>query len=144
MRGPLEDGVGERGERYLLLQEGLVCLERRFLMHVGDEDGVGGCVAVVEGEQEIDEPGVIAALLQGREDGVEEELAEVVDGVGDECGDAEVVGAAKTGVGGHVVEGNAGEVEEGRPVVRREIREGLVDEQLFSSTFTRVCVERES
>lgn len=49
---------------------------------VAGEDVVGGQVASVEGEEEVAEPGV-GRVDEGVEDWVEEELAEVVDAVGD-------------------------------------------------------------
>lgn len=58
---------------------------------------------------------------EGVEDGVEEELAEVVDGVGDEGCDAEVVGAALGFFRGEGGEVDAGEVEEGVAVVGGEV-----------------------
>ena len=120
-----EDGLGEGGEGDFLVEEGLVGLEQRGFGQVGLEDGVGGQIAAVEGEEEVAEPGV-RGRLQGGEDGVQEELAEVVDAVGDEGGDAEVVGAGlgvRRGEGGEV---DAGEVEEGVFVVGAEVERGLV------------------
>ena len=48
---------------------------------VGGERCVGGEVAAVEGEEKIAQPGV-RGRGEGVEDGVQQELAEVVDGVG--------------------------------------------------------------
>ena len=57
---------------------------------------------------------------------MEEEFAEVVDGVGDEGGDAEVVGAGLGVGGGEGGDVDAGEVEEGVFVVGPVVFVGLV------------------
>lgn len=62
---------------------------------------------------------------QGLEDRVEEELAEVVDGVGDEGCDGEIVGARARFVGGEGFRVDAGEVEEGVFVEGGEFEFGL-------------------
>ena len=123
---PAENSLRERGERYLLPEKGLVLLEQGRAGDVCLEHGVGGQVAAVEGEEEVAQPGVLWALAQGVEDGVQEELAEVVDGVGDEGGDAEVVGAGVGLGGGELCDVDAGEVEEGVAVVGGEVLLGLV------------------
>ena len=125
VRRAAEDGLGERREGDFLVQEGFVLGEQGALGQVGLEDAVGGQVAAVEGEQEVAEPGVRRGL-QGGEDGVQQELAEVVDAVRDEGGDAEVVGAGLGVVRGEGGEVDAGEVEEGVFVVGAEVEGGLV------------------
>ena len=57
---------------------------------------------------------------------MEEELAEVVDAVGDESRDAEVVGAGLGVLFGEGGEVDAGEVEEGVFIVGAEVEGGLV------------------
>jgi len=62
---------------------------------------------------------------EGIEDRVQQQLAEVVDAVGDEGGDGEVVGARLAVRGGEAGEVDAGEVEERVFVVRGELVFGL-------------------
>lgn len=114
----------QRRKRDLLPEEGLVLLEERAAGEVGFKDAVRGEVAPVEGEEEVDEPAV-RGVGEGAEDGVEEELAEVVDGVGDEGRDAEVVGAVLAVFEGERSDVDAGEVEEGVFVVCSEFGFGL-------------------
>lgn len=53
VRRAFEHRVRQGSERYLLVEQGLVLLKQRFLVHVRDEDRVGRRVAVVEGVQEV-------------------------------------------------------------------------------------------
>lgn len=62
---------------------------------------------------------------EGLEDRVEQELAEIVDGIGDEGGDAEIVGARLGVFEGERFEVDAGEVEESVFVVGAEVGFGL-------------------
>lgn len=114
----------QRREGDLLPEEGLVLLEERASGEVGFEDAVRGEVAAVEREEEVDEPAV-RGVGEGAQDGVEEELAEVVDGVGDEGCDAEVVGAVLAVFEGEGFDVDTGEVEEGVFVVCSEFGFGL-------------------
>lgn len=66
-------------------------------------------------------------LGQGIKDRVEEKLAEVVDGVGDQRGDAEVVGALGALFFLEVLEVDTGQVQEGVFVERGEFLLGLDD-----------------
>ncbi|KAJ6264646.1 LOW QUALITY PROTEIN: hypothetical protein Dda_0795 [Drechslerella dactyloides] len=87
----------------------------------GEVDGQGFVfpnVAVVERVEERVDPLVLGAL-EGVEDRVQEELAEI-------RGDGEVVGAGLAVFRGEVVDVDAGEVEEGVLVVRCEFLAGLV------------------
>ena len=90
-------------------------LRQVVLQHV-----VGDQVAPVEGEEQVPQPGVLGAD-EGVEDGVQQEFAEVVDRVGDEGGDAEVVGARARFRAREGFEIDAGEVEEGVAVVGGEV-----------------------
>lgn len=120
-----EDGFGEGGEGDFLVEEGFVGFEEGGFGEVGFEHVVGFQVAAVEGEEEVAEPGVRGGLQRG-EDGVEEEFAEVVDAVGDEGRDAEIV-CSRLGVGlCKRLEVDAGEVEEGVFVIGAEVEGGLV------------------
>lgn len=78
--GAAEDRFRKRGERDLLVQESLVLVQQGGFGEVRFEDVVSGQVAPVEGVEEVTQPGV-GGGCQGVEDGVEEEFAEVVDGV---------------------------------------------------------------
>ena len=94
--------------------------QQRAFGEVGTEGGVGGEVAAVEGEEEIAQPGM-RGRGKGVEDGVQQELAEVVDGVGDQGRDAEVVGAGLEIGGGEGGEVDTGEVEEGVMIIGGEV-----------------------
>lgn len=63
---------------------------------------------------------------KGVEDGVQQQLSKVVDGVGDEGGDAEVVGAGLAVAEFQVVEVNAGKEQQGVLVVCGELVLGPV------------------
>lgn len=73
-----EDGLGEGGEGDFLVEEGFVLREGFILGEVGFEDVVRAQVAAVEGVEEVAQPGVRGGGERGQ-DGVQEELAEVVD-----------------------------------------------------------------
>lgn len=95
VRGPTEDHLREGGEGDFLVQEDAVLFEQLVLGDVAGEDVVGRQVAAVEGEEELAQP-VVGRLGEGVQDGVQQQFTEVVDGVGDEGGHAEVVGAGDT------------------------------------------------
>jgi hypothetical protein len=101
-----------------------VLLQQRHFRDVAREDVVCAEIAAVEGEEEIAQPGMWG-VGERVEDGVEEQLAEVVDGVGDEGGDAEVVGAGLALAEVEVGEVDAGEEEERVLVVGGELVLGL-------------------
>ena len=117
---PAEDRFGEGRERDLLPEKGLVVLEQPALRQVVLQHVVGDQVAPVEGEEQVPQPGVLR-LEQRVEDRVQEQFAEVVDRVGDEGGDAEVVGARPGFRGRERFEVDAGEVEERVAVVGGEV-----------------------
>lgn len=124
VRRPTEDHLCQRGQRDLLIQEDPVGLEQLVLADVTGQHVVGGQIAAVEGEEEVAEP-VVGGFGERVQDWVQEELAEVVDGVGDEGGDAEVVGAGDALGFGEVLEVDAGQVEEGVFVKGGEFLLGL-------------------
>lgn len=124
VRGPTEDHLRQRGQGDLLVQENAVLLEQLVLGDVSGEDVVGGQVAAVEGEQELAQPAV-RRLGEGVQDRVQEEFTEVVDGVGDERGHAEVVCAGDALGFTEILEVDAGEVEEGVLVEGGEFLFGL-------------------
>lgn len=101
----------------MLLEEGLFGEVSRETVEARE-------VAGVEGEEELAEPGVFSRF-EGVEDGVQEELAEVVDGLAEEGGDSEVVGAFLLLGEGEVGYVHAGEVEKGVFVVGGEFKLGL-------------------
>ena len=119
MRGAAENRLREGGERDLLVQEGLVFLEEGHLCDVAGQHVVGGEIAAVEGEEQVAQPGVRGAD-EAVEDGVQQQLAEVVDGVADEGGDGQVVGARLAVAQLEGADVDAGEVEEGVFVVGGE------------------------
>lgn len=82
VRRAAEDHLRQRGQGNLLVQEDPVRLEQLVLADVAGQHVVGGQVAAVEGEEEVAQP-VVRGFGQRVEDRVQEELAEVVDGVGD-------------------------------------------------------------
>lgn len=124
VRRAAEHRLRQRRQVDLHVQEGLVALEQRVLAHVARQHVVRREVAAVEGEEQIAQPGV-RRRRQAVEDRVQQQLAEVVDRVGHERRDGEVVGAGLPLGGREVVEGDAGEVEEGVFVVRGEFVLGL-------------------
>ena len=85
--------------------------EQRHLGDIPREHVVRDQVAAVEGKEEFAQPGV-RGFVERVENWVEEELAEVVDAVGDEGRDAEVVGSGLPLALVEVGELYAGEVEE--------------------------------
>ena len=89
------------------------------------QDAVRLQIATVEGEEEVAQPSMLG-ILQAVEDRVEEQLAEVVDGVGDEGCDRKVVRSALTSGGAEVVELDTCEVEEGGAVVVGELVLALI------------------
>lgn len=121
-----EDHLCQRGEGDLLVEEDLVRLEQLVLADVAGEHVVGGQIAAVECEKQLAQP-VVRCLGQGIKDRVEEKLAEVVDGVGDQRGDTEVVGTLGALVFLEVLEVDAGQVQEGVFVERGEFLLGLDD-----------------
>jgi hypothetical protein len=82
--------------------------------------------ALVEREEEVAEPHVLGCSGKLAEDGVDEELAEVVDAVAEERGEREVVRAHTTLVCRQVRQRHAREVEERMPVVRPVLGARLV------------------
>jgi hypothetical protein len=114
-----ENRLRESGEGDLLVQEGLVFFQEGHLGDVAGQHVVGAEVAAVEGEEQVAQPGVRGAD-EGVEDGMQQQLAEVVDGVADEGGDAEVVGARLAVAQLEGADVDAGEVEEGVFVVGGE------------------------
>jgi len=112
-----EDSLGKSSKVDLLAQvPGMLC-EQFIGSDTGGKLVEGREVAAVEGEKKVAEPGVVFGFLQHVKDGVEEELAEVVDAGRHKRGEAEVVGAAVALVGGEGIEIYAGEVEESVTVV---------------------------
>lgn len=93
--------------------------EEWHLRDVACQDIVSAEVTTVECEEQVAQPRVWC-LIQRVEDGVEEKFAEVVNGVGDKRGDAEVVGASLAFAKVEVCKVDAGEVEERVFVVRCE------------------------
>lgn len=78
MRRAAEDHLRQRGERNLLVEEHAVRFEQLVLADVARKHVVCSQVAPVEGEEQVAQP-VVWCLGQGIQDGVQEELAEVVD-----------------------------------------------------------------
>jgi hypothetical protein len=101
-----------------------VLFQQRHFRDVAREDVVCTEVAAVEGEEKIAQP-CVRGVGERVEDGVKEKLAKVVDGVGDEGGDAEVVGAGLALAEVEVGEVDAGEEEERILVVGGELVLGL-------------------
>jgi len=125
VRRAAENRLSERREGDFLGEEVAVGGQLRGLGEVRLEAVVGGEVAAVEGEEQVAQPGV-GRGDEAVEDGVQQQLTEVVDRVGDQGGDAEVVGAGLGFGGGEGVEVDAGEVEEGVLVVSAVVAGGLV------------------
>jgi len=101
-----------------------VLLEEGHFRDVAREDIVCAEVATVEGEKEIAQP-CVWGVGECVQDGVEKELAEVVDGVGDESGNAEVIGTSLAFAKVKIGEVDAGEEEERILVVCRKLVLGL-------------------
>lgn len=74
-------------------------------------------VARVESKEELAKPGVFT-ILEGVEDGVEEELAKIIDGFTEKGSDGEVVRPFLLLFGGEIRDVHTGKVEEGVLVVR--------------------------
>lgn len=129
MRRAAEHGLGERREADLLAEKFGLLLEQGLLREVAGEPVEAGEVAGVEGEEQLAQPGVFG-VFERVEDGVQEELAKVVDGLAEQGGDGEVVGAFLLLGGAEVGDVDAGEVEEGVFVVGGEfefcLRVGLL------------------
>lgn len=124
VRRTAEHHLCEGGQGDLLVQEIPVRLQQLVLADVAGEHVVGGQVATVKGEEQLAQP-VMRGLGQGVQDRVQQELAEVVDRVGDEGGNAEVVGAGDTFALRELFEVDAGQVEEGIFVEGGEFLLGL-------------------
>lgn len=120
-----EDSLGEGREGDFLGEEVAVGGELRGLGEVRLEAVVAGEVAAVECEEQVAQPGVRGGD-EAVEDRVQQQLAEVVNRVGDQGGDAEVVGAGLGFGGGEGVKVDAGEVEEGVLVVGAVVARGLM------------------
>jgi hypothetical protein len=120
-----EDGLGQSGQADLLVQEVLVLLKQVVLAHVCSQDVVGAQVTLVEGDDEITQPSVLS-LFECVEDRVEEKFTEVVDGVGDQGSDREVVCDTLAVFKGKRFEVDTCEIEEGSTVVGGELVLGLV------------------
>lgn len=125
VRWAAEDSLGESRQTDLLVEEVLVLLEQVILAHVCGQDVVGAQVTLVEGDDQITQPGVLCAL-ECVEDGVKEKFTKVVDGVGNESSDREVVSDALAVFEGERFELDACEVEEGGTVVGGKFMLGLV------------------
>lgn len=83
------------------------------------EDVVGGEVTAVKCEEQVAEPDMLC-VFKGVKDGVKEEFAKVVDGVGDEGGYAQVVCSSGAIFLCQVFDLDTGEVKEGIFVVGSE------------------------
>ena len=90
VRGPAEDSLGQRGEGDFLVEEFFVRGQGGIRCDVGGQPVVGRQVAPVEGEKELAQPGV-RRVGQAVEDGVQQQLAEVVDAVRDQRCNAQIV-----------------------------------------------------
>lgn len=99
-------------------------LKQRDFGDVAGEDVVCGQVAAVEGEEQVAEPRV-GCVDERIEDRVEKELSKVVDGVGDEGSDAEVVGTRLALAELELADVDTREIEEGVFVICRELVLGL-------------------
>lgn len=93
--------------------------EEFVLGDIAGEDVVGGKITAIESKEEVTEPSVLC-WNQRFEDWVEEEFAEVVNAVGDEGGDGEIVGAGDSLFFGERSFLDAGEVEKSILVVGGE------------------------
>ncbi|KAJ5082902.1 hypothetical protein N7532_011945 [Penicillium argentinense] len=93
-----EDHLGQRRQGDFLVEE--------------DTHIVSGQITAVKGEEQLSQP-VVRCRGERIQNGVQEELAKVVDGVGDQRSDTEVVGAREALVFGEVFEVDAGQVQEG-------------------------------
>lgn len=120
-----EDGLGQSGQADLLIQEVLVLLKQVVLAHVCSQDVVGAQITLVEGDDEITQPSVLS-LLECVEDRVEKKFTEVVDGVGDQSSNREVVCDTLAVFEGKRFEVDACEVEKSSAVVGGELVLGLV------------------
>lgn len=94
VRWAAKDQLGQCREGDLLVEEDLVGVEEGIFVEVVGEAVEGGEIAAVEGEEEVTEPGVRVWWFESVEDRVEEQFTKVVDAVGDEGGDGEIVGSS--------------------------------------------------
>lgn len=124
VRRAVEDHLCKRRQRDLLVQEIPVRLQQLVLADVAGQHVVGGQVAAVKGEEQVAQP-VMRGLRQRVQDRVQQQLAEVVDRVGDQGGNAEVVGAGDTFALWELLEVDAGQVQQGVFVEGGEFLLGL-------------------
>lgn len=99
-------------------------LKQRDFGDVAGEDVVCRQVAAVEGKEQVAEPRM-GCVDERVEDRVEEELAKVVDGIGDEGGDAEIVGTRLALAQLEFGDVDTGEVQEGVFIICGKLVFGL-------------------
>ena len=131
VRGTTEDHLCEGGEGDLLVQEDAVLFQEWVLGDVASQHIVGRQVAAVEGEQQVAQPGVLG-FGERVENGVHQQFTEVVDRIGHQGGDTEVICAGGPFGRGQVLQVYASEVEEGILVEGGEFLFSLLDNFFWS------------